>query len=146
MIINGSGLQAHAPLKFRGRMRGSGARSRRSSTFPLQVAVRNDGAVGREGEEGRSSALCTPPAQLVSVEAVDWCICPGMSPCEGSGCAVDKWDPEKVMFFTLLFFIKGGVTKLSPYINALPTFILRWHARTRCSTMLAARTPRKSIV
>jgi len=59
-----------------------------------------------EKEKKEEVALCARHRHSWSVEAVDWCICPGMSPCEGSGCAVDKWDPEKVMFFTLLFFYK----------------------------------------
>ena len=59
-----------------------------------------------EKEKKEEVALCARHRHSWSVEAVDWCICPGMSPCEGSGCAVDKWDPEKVMFSTLLFLKK----------------------------------------
>lgn len=82
----------------------------RTSSSSGNAFLLNDGAREERYNERKyesGAEMCPPPAQLVLEGQHEWCICSGGSACKGMECYADKWDPEKVIFFSF-FFSKSG--------------------------------------
>lgn len=106
-VADGAGFIAVHPWSdHRDRMRGGDSRSGGGGTFFREGGI--NGAAETAERRRRTGALCPLPAQMASAADADWCVCAKGSVCEGSGCDVDKWNPQEVKwfysFFLLLFF------------------------------------------
>lgn len=114
---NGGGGARHQdnlPRTHGGQLSGSAGSADGGGGGGSSILQKKGAIVEREGEGGDGSALCRPPAQPVSVDDADWCVCFEGLMCEGSDCDVDMWDPEEVIFLLFLFISLKKAVSCSP--------------------------------